>query len=127
MSRPRDWHTMSWDQQRDWQRQDNARQEAEDEADRQRRDREEAESRADDARRQMRAEREDFHNQLDVAAAEELEARREAGQMRRLAEELVAALEGFLHADPDVFRAELEAARAAIAKAEALSIKTAPK
>lgn len=34
------------------------------------------------------------------------------------APELLAALKGFLHADPDVFAAELAAARAAIAKAE---------
>lgn len=33
--------------------------------------------------------------------------------------ELLAALEGFLHADPDVFADELAAARAAIARANA--------
>jgi hypothetical protein len=44
-------------------------------------------------------------------------ARRNLG-LAALAPELLAALKGFLHADPDVFGAELAAARAVIAKAE---------
>ncbi len=41
----------------------------------------------------------------------------EAKAAAAVSAELVAALRGFLHADPDVFRTELAAALAAIAKA----------
>lgn len=36
--------------------------------------------------------------------------------------DLLAALKGFLHADPDVFETELAAARAAIRKAEGVTV-----
>jgi hypothetical protein len=41
----------------------------------------------------------------------------ELKRLKEINEELVKALEGFLHADPDVFEEELKAAKAAIDKA----------
>lgn len=61
-----------------------------------------------------------WHRQF-AAPADRIAEQDSNARLIAAAPELLEALKGFLHADPDVFRAELAAALAAIAKAEGRS------